>query len=627
MSPSDSLNFGTPASEMFYIVFCRILGIKDLKVEEIAGMQQVLFNLAKELSSDRHQSSVYGRIYFLTEATLSIRMAESLLKRAAGNGVRLAIGVSMGRLLPTTDLGLECLQGPAISTAARLASLSEAEDGVVVWPHVYDLVAQSLVSLGYRFDREMDGQVKQTKLKYRILRVSSGGVSPRVPPFDYQGPSEGQVVVYDIAGFSQLDEDGQSELVQRLQSRVREVANTFNLSARVQDKTIWYAPAGDGGALIFSGNQNALTAFEVAKALSSACRDSVNLRVGVAGGMIAVVGSSLPVGKGVLRADQCSGCPPTGGIAVDKRYWDVVVPDREKNAWRAAPAEKDTEALLLTPKLRSEDRATMAAGMVIGEASASVRKSLEQYPKMRTVLAEALHLSNTDEKRAIAELANFLLNEDLNKILKVLWGVAKSPNKSELKEALEAMMSELSKYGIKEDWLREARSRLMTESGELGGGLIPVPLNIWMPSAEIIKAAIFDGPCQWAKVGEDGAKGENIYVGRQSTVEPASPDSIQRMKELQTYVLRKARQEHSTGSRNARIEVFLEAELEEKTPFYLLLGQGDPLLDRLLEEDNSPWKHALTLVRSEAIPQIFGKLEKTEEYIRRILTALATLDH
>ena len=79
-----------------------------------------------------------------------------------------------------------------------------------------------------------------------------------------------------------------------------EVSAGYNLQGRVASKTLWYAPAGDGGALVFlPGGGGGAAALGVAEKLAALCRDYVELRVAVATGLIAVVGDALPVGTGI----------------------------------------------------------------------------------------------------------------------------------------------------------------------------------------------------------------------------------------------------------------------------------------------------------------------------------------
>ena len=613
--------FQKPASDIYYILFCRIVEIKGLKVDEIAGAQTVLLNLAGKFDLTAHQASVYGRIYFSQDVLVAVNASKSLLEAAAKKGVRLAIGVARGRLLPSQDLGFQCLQGPAISTAARLATLKSAENSVVVDASVYNMFTQHSTASKLTFGEENEGKVKQTTLKYRELKVSPGSKKITPPTVPSTGPNEGSIVVYDIAGFSQKNEDGQWEVVNRLQKRVMEVASALNLQSLVDRNSLWYAPAGDGGALIFNGSAGAATAFEVAKSLASKCKDYVDLRVGVADGMIAVIGGALPVGTGVLRADTCSGYPPTGGICVDERFWDQGVSEQERKSWTTKRPEPDAKAWLLGSKGDEADPFEVVAAELLAEAAEGVARSLEQFPELKRALAAPIKSGKSGGINSTAEIIDLLFQEDLNKMLRNLWELAKSSKNAGLKTAIEEMMAKLPLFGVNKEWVRKVRRSLEREAGKVGGGVAYTPDTVCLPSAEILKAAVYGGPAQWSLGGGNSPRGENAY--HPSEVESASTDAAQRLKDLEDFVIAKAGPANSTSQRDSRIKAFLQVELENRTPFYILLDHVDPLFARLAANANSRWKDALVMVRREGEVPVLKDLELTEEYIKRILQTLS----
>ncbi len=350
------VQLGRDGPDSLCVIYARIAGLEDLAADEIAGCQEVLVRLGGSSGTSgfpgfhSHQSSVYGRIYFVPEAYPAIQAAQALLGKAAQQGVRLSIAVSGGRLEPTNDLGLASLAGPPISIAARLAALPEAMDRVVVDEPVYQAVRQQAGGREITFDELKQGRVKKTLLGFRVLRIPPTATGSHPPRADYSGPREAHVVVFDIAGFSTQDADGQWEVVSRLRRRVMEVSAGYNLQARVASKTLWYAPAGDGGALVFlPGGGGGAAALGVAEKLAALCRDYVELRVAVATGLIAVVGDALPVGTGILRADRCSAYPPPGKVCVDRDFWERTVSPAEKKAWEVVAVPADAQALILWP--------------------------------------------------------------------------------------------------------------------------------------------------------------------------------------------------------------------------------------------------------------------------------------
>lgn len=617
-----------------YVLFARIVGIDGRTANEIAGIQKVLLLLAKEIGFVRHQPSLYGRVYFGGDILDAIKGSESLLKKGAEKGVRLAIGISKGTLVPNQDLGLVCLQGPAISDAARLSELDDATNRVVVSTQVFDTFNRHPQSALFDFGEEKTGRVRESQSRYRQLHVSPGSTTGQTPNSKYTGYSEGQIVVYELVGSPEVNVDAKLDGLNRLRKSVMDVAGMLNLSSRMREGTLWYAPGGDGGALIFSGEASGGAAWELAKRLRDHCEGKVAIRMGIACGLIAVVPGCLPVGTGVLRAERCSLFPPAGRICLDRGFWEETVPSREKESWKPVPVEKDPRAFVLAPRGGDDDWAEIAARAALAEASESVRRSLEQFPELKRILTSSLKRGDSDDAKIISDLLSSLVQEDLNEILKLLWNSSKSSDQPQVRDGIQALMQKLPQIGVKEAWVRKVRQSLEhkpagpgkmsggSQAPQLRGGIVHVSDNVWMPSAELLKAAIYGGPCQWAAPGGNWPRGENVY--HPSMVESAATDANQRLRELQEYVLRKAGPAKSSAQRNARIQAFLELELENQTPFYILLDEGDPLLGRLTASGNHPWKDALLMVRTEKELPPVNNLEKTEGYIKRILSILST---
>ncbi len=267
------------------------------------------------------------------------------------------------------------------------------------------------------------------------------------------------------------------------------------------------------------------------------------------------------------------------------------------------------------------DKWERAAAELLAACIRTVKDSLEKHPVLRKRMVEALELENQDDVEAISGIIARLLRDDLNRILEILWDLALSPEHVGLKPALEEMVKQLPRFGVKQEWVIETRKSLENRQGRLGGGTAFVPKEVFMPSAEILKAAIFDGPAQWAKSGEGRLRGGVDY--HPSIVEPASPDVEQRFRQLEDYVQGKEGPATSPEQRSNRIKTFLELELKRRTPFYMLLDQNDALLRKLQANKDFGWSDAFIMVRRDGEKPVLGNLEKTEGIISRILEALS----
>src|SRR4051812_37571702 len=122
---------------MFYVAFARINGLKEMASDRIAGAVERLAQVAEGVRQDRPDirtySSVYGRFWVVPESVReALRCAEAVLDAAAAGGVRLGVGVTVGRIEVTEDLLERNVAGMAINQAARLAFLDENEGRIAV---------------------------------------------------------------------------------------------------------------------------------------------------------------------------------------------------------------------------------------------------------------------------------------------------------------------------------------------------------------------------------------------------------------------------------------------------------------------------------------------------------------
>jgi hypothetical protein len=96
--------------------------------------------------------------------------------------------------------------------------------------------------------------------------------------------------------------------------------------------------------VVVFGPERSRAAWSFAKALLEHTADRVSVRLGIASGIVVVVGGNRPVGKGVLRADRLSGLAEVGQPCVSQRFWRSL-DDHERGDWSSTPVLEDAEAL------------------------------------------------------------------------------------------------------------------------------------------------------------------------------------------------------------------------------------------------------------------------------------------
>jgi rhodanese-related sulfurtransferase len=460
-------------AQRMYVVFCKIVGLGDLKADEIAGCQQALIDLAAEWGRGHpsdfggHQPSVYGRILFVCEALPAIEASIAMLQGAAKRGVGLDIGVAVGNVEPSDDLGWVGFAGPAISTAARLANLKDADQGVAVDARVYEDAQGHSASRRYTFGEEKQGKVKRTELIYRKLPVDLGSKRSEPPKVTYDGPKSAHVVVFDLAQFSEQDADGQWEVVKKLMRRVNEVAQALSLSGLIERGRLWSAPAGDGGALVFSTEDTgASKAFLAAERLATLCSDYVNLRVAVNTGLVVVIEGGLPVGTGLLRADVLCGYPKAGQICVSKRFWGDELPAKERTGWKIIPVASDAQALVVVRRNLgdSEDSGSGGGGSggsgggageaVLRRAIDQVRLALDQLPRLRALLEEAFRSKDREAVREASDLIKLMLGEQVVVALKIVHQWIKKHPSDRTMQGMQPLLESLPLLGLSPAWGR-----------------------------------------------------------------------------------------------------------------------------------------------------------------------------
>ena len=308
----------------------------QMKPGQLAASQQVLINVCRkaertaDLDIEHIRSSVYGRFLCVRNPGPALLTARQVLDDAATGGVRLAIGITVGQLKEVQDLVGKNLVGSPINLAARLAAMPDSECRIVVvaakrdaagrkvvsdYEDAFDAITQNSRVADFKFDGPFRGKVKKTEFDYY-----RSGYSPKSYGSLPQGgqPSEfdAHIVVYDLVAFSGQGSGKQWDAVTRLTDRVAEVLHSIGGLDRAKKGQLWYAPAGDGGVLVFSAEEKGgSAAFFFAQKLADHCSPDLEIRLGVATGIVAVVKGQLPVGPGILGADKLSGFPANWGFA------------------------------------------------------------------------------------------------------------------------------------------------------------------------------------------------------------------------------------------------------------------------------------------------------------------------
>ena len=333
---------------MFYVVFARINGIEEMPSDQIAGAVGRLTTMGVDGTGTNSEdqvkshSSVYGRFWIAPKSVrIALNFAKTIVESAAFSGVSLGVGVAVGRIEITQDLLEQNVAGMAINHAARLAFLEDNKARVAVDAEVVNDALDAGPFTHESFGSPQNGQVKRTELNYRWLSLS-----PQIlgkAPTSNSSDTLAHVVVYDIVRFSEMPQRDLVRSVEDLRHAVRRSLESAGLASWTDKDGLWYAPAGDGGVIVF-GAERVRGAWTFAKALLAHTADRVPVRLGIASGVVVVLDKNLPVGKGVLRADRLSGLAEVGQPCVNQRFWKSL-DDHEKEDWLSDPIPEDTDAL------------------------------------------------------------------------------------------------------------------------------------------------------------------------------------------------------------------------------------------------------------------------------------------
>jgi hypothetical protein len=282
---------------MLYVVFARINGMQEMASDQIAGAVECLAEVAericKRFSEVRTRSSVYGRFWIVPRsAREALRCAKAVLRASATRGVQLGVSVTVGRIEMAQDLLDENVAGMAINQAARLAFIDRNVGRIAVDEEVVgDAIDAGQPYTDASFTSPRAGKVRRTELRYRWLKRA-------VPMLTYAPSSQvpetpAQVVVYDIARFSEKPQRDLVSSAEHLTHAVRRSLESAGLARIADGDGLWYAPAGDGGVIVF-GPELSRAAWSFAQALLAHTADRVSVRIEIASGVVVVVDKNLP---------------------------------------------------------------------------------------------------------------------------------------------------------------------------------------------------------------------------------------------------------------------------------------------------------------------------------------------
>jgi len=331
-----------------YIVFSRIDGIKTLPTEDIAAAVDALASVTDRTAAvQRFQShsSVYGRLSVVpSRATLAMEFATSILNSAAAVGVRVAIGVACGKLESTEDILEHNIAGVAVNRAARLAHLNGGAGRIAVDEEVVQDAKNASQDFRDSFAELETGKVKNSELRYSWLNCEPPEIRPLARGNQTAGSETVHIVVYDIAGYSKLEER-LLKSVANLRGAVLKALRVVGVDAPHNAKDrLWYAPAGDGGVVVFRSHETAWAFARTLRAEATGWQSPI--RIGITTGTVIVLGG-LPVGHGIIEADELSGLPVTGEICASRRFWERTLEPSERRGWVAQAHSSDSEAFLL----------------------------------------------------------------------------------------------------------------------------------------------------------------------------------------------------------------------------------------------------------------------------------------
>ena len=607
-----------------FVVFCRVCGIDDMAGDRFITAQQALAGVCADRAGKRSvyavHSSVYGRFLCVEKPRAAVETATTVLKEAAGRGVHLAVGIDQGRLGRVRDLGHENLIGPPINVAARLAAIAEKSGcSIVVTPRAKKTLCDAVGKYRELFS---DDPQKASGKRDEVFLYHE---------FPHDRPALGELadcdtepeivhaLVYDVARFSAMSPGEAWAVLTHLREKVVGILGRTGGLAHFEANGAWYAPAGDGGVLVFSNRVTGDTALDVAEKLAVACRGTEDIRIGLAGGTAVIIDDNLPVGSGILRADHLSALPATGYICVDRTFWEDRQP-ADKKRWTVRDHEgddeheKDTDALLVFPPGIEPPTPPPSPGADLGDLLPNITRYLrelrEKHPQLHGQVIEGLRQGNVKHVGAeVDDLVSIVEQAGIHEVLAALrrWLGRPDPPAGYDWQALRTVLAYLLVLGITDTaWLGAAQTRRRDAKFD---GRFEVHAGVNKIAAAVLVAGIFDVAVRLAGGTPEG------FIPLDPDVAPSSDDPRDRLDQLKQYL------RAQFGSEEDVIGTF-EADLAANQPWYVLLGADDALASAiaadglgglllvLRERELESELIEKTAVLKRHVEQLFGLLDR-----------------
>ena len=505
-----------------YFVYFRLWGTRSGEVDKLttapwANAIRLLLGICEQERNDSVtdiRSSVYGRFACVEEPVSALNYALQVRETCVGRGIDLSVGIAAGRPVQVSDLSVpgNNILSTALNGAARLASMDDGKGRIAVhrdsvtaivnWDETYQLAD---------FLTEDVCPVKGANLPYRFhidTRTTRVPIAEGIT-VNQDSPEEVHVMVYDVAGFSGLDTDQARRVVEDLTHEVDRVLKGKGCVQRMQSGELWYAPAGDGGALVLSCRVEdaGSIVFEIACSLRKACGGRLPIRIGLATGSVIVIEGMLPVGRGILASDAVFAIPDTGEMCAAAGFWEQL-PAPAKKGWEIRNAEKDRDALLLFDGVIPDD-----AVLRVGDTENAIVEKENAFPRVERELVDILsHHPALKEK-----LERLLLEEDTGVQRDAGdWDIVKEARRRGASEVLldiangldslepslnahplRRVVSALAVFAVADSWVIKHRSYIRE-------GPVTVPAELRPFSSETIVGALFDILCQFGGVYRDG---------------------------------------------------------------------------------------------------------------------------
>ena len=341
--------------DVTYVVFCRLEEIIDLPADVLGAtvetLAMVVHEVCEQITGLESHSSVYGRLIIVPRrAQQALDVAKELHEKTAKAGVRLAIGVAGGRVEQTQDLTRNNIAGTVVNIAARLAHLEGGGGRVAVDEITFEEASRAVARYSKKaFGNLQEGEVKRTKLRYFWLEYHAPLTDHPPLPRHYHEAETAHIVAYDVVRFSDNEIRDLVQVVEDLNHAVRRALGAAGGQHLIEGNNLWYAPAGDGGVLVFRADRGSgsRAAWSFANSLLNHTNERISLRVGLTSGPIVVLKGDLPVGSGIMLSDRLCGLAEAGKVCVSRRFWENVLERADKFGWHVQPVPSSEDALIV----------------------------------------------------------------------------------------------------------------------------------------------------------------------------------------------------------------------------------------------------------------------------------------